>query len=197
MCQIQSIPMPEDLHSNCYTQRSGRILLLCWGEAQNGFLGCNIRHCHYFTSSSALILTDSKVCHRTNEHFFSAPAQQCCVCWLVGSVEEQGKLSCLAGLVFVLPQGTPSTSDHPFRKAVWTPLTQDGGCQKKKKKAMNFSLWDRNRIYWVFSWFWTLQGLQFFSNCFSRGGEKSANLLGNLWTISINNFWGSLEPLID
>lgn len=114
--------------------------------------------------------------------------------WWEG-LRSRASWTLLQGWCALSPHGTSSTSDHPFRKAVWTPPTQDGRCQKK---AMNSLIWDRNSICWVFSWFWTLQGLQFFSNCFSRGGEKSSNLLGNLWTtISINIFWGSLEPLID
>lgn len=130
--QTQSILMPKDLHWNCNTTKVWQSLL-CWGQAWNRCLGCNIRHCHYFTRIFSLIFTDSKVCHRTNEHFFRVPAQQCCMCWLVGSVEEQGKLSFLTGLACVVPHGTPSTSDHPFRKAVWIPWAQDGGCQFKKK----------------------------------------------------------------
>lgn len=135
---------------------------------------------------------------RTNEHFFREPAQQCCWCWPKGSAEHQSKFSCLAGLTSPMTHTSSraqSTSEHPFRKAVWTPPTQAVGCQKK---ATNFSLRDRNSICWVCSWFWTPQGLQFFNNCFIRGKEKSSNLLGNLWTtISINILLGRLESLID
>lgn len=147
--QTPSISLPEDLHWSCYTTKAW-LSFLCWGQAWSGSLACNIRHCHYFTRSFALIFTDSKVCHRTNEHFFRVPAQQCWVCWLVGSLEEQDQLSFLSGLMCVVPHSTPSTSDHPFRKAVWTPWTQDGGCQKKKKSHELLTLGQKQHLLSIF-----------------------------------------------
>lgn len=197
--------LPKAFHSSHCTADVWQSLL-CGGEAWNGCSGCTIRlvHFHSFTRSSALTLTD-------NESSSFIPAEQT-------SISSESQRSGAAGAdrrevpstraSSAASQGwsasspmthtssrAHSTSEHPFRKAVWTPPTQAGDCQKK---ATNFSLRDRNSICWVCSWFWTPQGLQFFNNCFIRGKEKSSSLLGNLWTtISINILLGRLETLID
>lgn len=133
--------LPRALHSNRYTVEVWQSLLQL-GEAWNRCLGCttSLVHIHSLTRSFALILTD-------NENNSFLPAEQMSI-----SSESQDSSAACVGRREVLSSrassalsqgwsasssmthassGAHSTSEHPFRKAVWTPPTQAGGCQKK------------------------------------------------------------------
>lgn len=137
---------PKAFHSSHCTAEVWQSLL-CGGEAWNGCSGCTIRlvHFHSFTRSSAFTLTD-------NESTSFIPAEQT-------SISSESQRSSAAGAdrrevpstraSSAASQGwsasspmthtssrAHSTSEHPFRKAVWTPPTQAVGCQKKSHELL-------------------------------------------------------------